>query len=250
MSDATMVRSEAISEGGLSEIERVVDAFIAPSKTFTDILRSASWWLPFLLVVIFSTAATLVVDREVGIPRVVENQVQASPAQEEQMSSLDPAQREARMHGMEVGYKYSMYGTPLILLVIFLIYSAIIMASFNFGLGARTTYNQVMAVTFYAGLPYLLLSVLTVLTVHFGGNAESYDLKNPVGTNLAYYMDLSPGLKAFLGSFDVIKLWSLGLTVLGMKIIAKTTMGKAAAVVVGWWLIFVIVSSGVAAAFS
>ena len=30
---------------GLSEVERVVDTFIAPTKTFTDILRSASWWL-------------------------------------------------------------------------------------------------------------------------------------------------------------------------------------------------------------
>ena len=36
---------------GLSQVERVVDTFVAPSKTFTDILRSTSWWLPFLLLV-------------------------------------------------------------------------------------------------------------------------------------------------------------------------------------------------------
>jgi hypothetical protein len=32
---------------GLSQVERVVDTFVASSKTFTDILRSTSWWLPF-----------------------------------------------------------------------------------------------------------------------------------------------------------------------------------------------------------
>ena len=34
---------------GLSQVERVVDTFVAPSKTFADILRSTSWWLPFLI---------------------------------------------------------------------------------------------------------------------------------------------------------------------------------------------------------
>ena len=29
----------------LSEVERVIDTFVAPSKTFTDIRRNASWWM-------------------------------------------------------------------------------------------------------------------------------------------------------------------------------------------------------------
>jgi hypothetical protein len=28
----------------LSEFERIIDTFIAPSKTFTDLRRSAAWW--------------------------------------------------------------------------------------------------------------------------------------------------------------------------------------------------------------
>ena len=36
----------------LSQMERVIDTFVAPSKTFHDILRSASWWLPWLLGVL------------------------------------------------------------------------------------------------------------------------------------------------------------------------------------------------------
>ena len=31
----------------LTQVERVVDTFIAPAKTFHDILRSASGWLPW-----------------------------------------------------------------------------------------------------------------------------------------------------------------------------------------------------------
>ena len=39
---------------GLSEIARVVDTFVAPTATFKDILRSASWWLPFLLMAVIT----------------------------------------------------------------------------------------------------------------------------------------------------------------------------------------------------
>jgi hypothetical protein len=36
----------------LSEPQRLVDVFIAPSKTFTDLRRNASWWAPFLITAI------------------------------------------------------------------------------------------------------------------------------------------------------------------------------------------------------
>ena len=58
MNDVISVDGQAAGPG-LSQMERVVDTFVAPKKTFTDILRSTSWWLPFLLMVL----VTLGVDR-------------------------------------------------------------------------------------------------------------------------------------------------------------------------------------------
>lgn len=65
---------------GLSQVERVVDVFLAPAKTFRDILRSASWWLPFLLTVVATVGVTVVIQKKVGWERVVQTQVQMSPA--------------------------------------------------------------------------------------------------------------------------------------------------------------------------
>ncbi len=64
MSDGAVVGGQG---AGLSEVERVVDTFVAPSKTFTDILRSTSWWLPFLLLVVVSFGTTVVVEKQVGL---------------------------------------------------------------------------------------------------------------------------------------------------------------------------------------
>ena len=236
---------------GLSQLERVVDTFIAPSKTFRDILRNASWWLPFILMVVGSLASGFVVQKQVGFDRVNENQIHASPKQEDALNQLPPDQKAQRL---AMGTKitgYITYSIPVILLVSFAIYALILWGCFNFVLGANTTFPQVFAVTFYAALPYLLLNILLIATLYFGGNAEAYDYKNPVGTNAAYFMtDVAPWIKAILGEFDVIKLWTLALQVLGMAIIAKKTITQSAMVVIGLWLIRVILTVGAAAAFS
>ena len=53
----------------LTEVERLVDTFVAPSKTFTDIRRNASWWVPWLLMSIFGLAMVFVVDKKLWIDR-------------------------------------------------------------------------------------------------------------------------------------------------------------------------------------
>jgi hypothetical protein len=248
MNEDVLVQQET---PGLSQIGRVVDTFVAPPATFRDILRSTAWWLPFVLMIVFSTAATYTVDRQVGFNRVAENQVRSSPKQAEQMAELTPEDRASQMEKRAVGTRYVTYGIPVFLLLVFAIYAGIMLGTFNFGLGARMTYGQAFAVSMYASLPYLLTSLLTVLTVAFGNNAESFDLQNPVGTNLAYYLpDLAPWLKALLMQFDVVRLWSLALSIVGFKIVSGRTTGQAAAVVIGWWMLLVLMGVAAAAIFS
>jgi Yip1 domain len=250
MSDVVAVDGQH-SEAGLSQVERVVDTFIAPSKTFMDILRNTSWWLPFLLAVLVTVGVTFVIDKQVGFERVVENVIHASPKQEDQLSSLTPEQRATRMKGMAVGYRYTSYASPIFILIFSTVGALVLWGSFNFGLGARTTFGQMFCLWMYCSLPRLLSGLLTIVTIYFGGNAESFDLKNPVGTNIGYYLpDAAPWLKTALGFFDVIGIWTLVLLIIGTAIIAKVSLGKAAAVIVGWWVLVLIISVATAAAFN
>jgi hypothetical protein len=250
MSDVVAVDGQPLGPG-LSQVERVVDTFIAPSKTFTDILRSTSWWLPFLLLVLVTLGTTVVVEKQVGWGRVAENQIHDNPKQEEALANLTPEQRASRMQLTASIYRYTSYGSFAFILVFVAIFALIYWASFNFGLGAKTTFGQMFAVCMYASLPRLLTGLLTILTLLFGNSADSYDMKNPVGTNLAYFMpDSGPALKAALSFFDLIGLWQLVLLVIGTAIVAKVSTGKAAAVVVGWWVLGMLISVAIAAATS
>jgi hypothetical protein len=235
---------------GLSQIERVVNTFVAPTATFKDILRSTSWWLPFVLLVVSSVATAFVVDRKVGFDRAFDNQVRMSQTAQERMADLTPAQKAQAVKIQVEMTRYISYGSFAMVAIFLAIYSLLLWASFNIGLGASTKFGQVFAVSMYASLPYLLTALLTILALTIGGNAEGYDYKNPVGTNLGYYLpDAAPWLRGLLSSFDVLKLWSLVLQVIGMAIIAKKKIAQSAIVVGIFWLIGVVVTM-VGAAFS
>lgn len=234
----------------LSQMERVVDVFVSPSATFRDIRRSASWWLPFLVLAVSTLVVAFSIDHKVGYEQVVENQIHLNPSQESQLSALEPAARAARLHGMATGYRYFGYAYPLLVLAIAGFGSLILWASFTFVLGARASYNQILALWMYASLPRVLAALVTTVTLWFGGSPESFNLQQPAGTNPGYYMtDSAQWLRVLMSYFDVVGIWVLVLLVLGAAIVAGVKTAHAGAVVVGWWLLIVVVSVAATAAF-
>jgi hypothetical protein len=191
------------------------------------------------------------IDRQVGFAQVVETQIHLNPTQDSQLSSLTPEDRAVQVQRMAIGYRYTAYAYPVIGLIVAALASLVLWASFNFGLGARTTYGQIFCLWMFANLPRLLAALVTVVTLYFGGSPESFNLKEAAGTNIGYYLpDAAPWLRALLSFFDVVGIWVLVLLVLGGAIVAKVKTGQAAAVVIGWWLLIVLVSVAATAAFS
>jgi hypothetical protein len=246
MRDAVVVESRP-----LSQVERVADTFVAPSKTFTDILRSASWWLPFVLAVIVLAASAFAMDQKIGYERIAEQAIEQNSAAAERVAEETPAARVQQMRIMGLSYKYSSYGAGVFVLAISAIGALVLWASFNFGLGAKTTFPQMFAVWMYASLPRLFTGILNIIFVYAGVNTENFDLKNPVGTNIGYYMqDSSAWLKTALSFFDIFSLWTLALLVIGCAIVARRSKAQSAAIVVGWWIVVLLVTVGVTAATS
>ncbi|MBV9086473.1 MAG: hypothetical protein JOY79_03225, partial [Acidobacteriaceae bacterium] len=81
----------------LSEPQRIINTFIAPSKTFADVKRVGRWWAPWLLISIFSYALVGVVAQKIGFDQVTENQLKLSPKRAEQLEKSPPEDRARRM---------------------------------------------------------------------------------------------------------------------------------------------------------
>ena len=194
MADDVMVAPEG--GAGLSQVERVVDVFIAPSKTFTDILRSTSWWLPFVIMVVMSMGSAFAIDRTVGFYRLLpRQQIAKSSMGSDRINSLPADQRAKAIQQQATVTKYTTYCAFVFILIFVALHSLVLWASFNFGLGAKTTFGQVFAVIMFAGLPKAFVWLISIVLLFSGVGLENFDAQNPVGTNIGYYLT-SPALMA------------------------------------------------------
>ena len=227
---------------GLSQVERVVDAFVAPTKTFTDIRRNASWWLPFLLLIVVSVAFAASIDHKIGFDQVAQSNINRNASAQQRMSALTDAQREQSMHTIGSVTRVISYLYPVIGLIFAFICAGILMMTFNFGLGAKASYKQYLAVWFYAGLPFLIKFLLAAIAIFAGVSAEQFDINNPVGTNVGWYLtsDTPLWLRTLFSSADIFTLWVVLLLILGCSIVAKVKRSSAAIVIIGWWVLIIL----------
>ena len=226
----------------LSEGQRLINTFIAPSKTFTDLRRNASWWAPFLLIVVVSTSFVYVVDKKVGFRKVVENQIQLQPKQADRIDRMPPDQRMTIMQQQVTITKIISYTVPVIALCLYAVFAGVLFATLKFGASAQVKYKALFALIVYTRLPMLFTALLGMLSLVAGVSGDSFNIENPVATNLGYFIgpDGSPVLRALLSPFDVFTIWTLILTAIGITCISNTKRGTAFAVVFGWFAVVVL----------
>ena len=168
----------------LSEGARIVNTFIAPSKTFTDLRRNASWWAPFLLLIIVSTLFAYTVGAKVGYGKAGENVLATRPKQWDQIQSMKADEREKIMQRVEKQTMIGTYAFPVIDLILLLIVSGLLLATFTFGANAKVPYKVALAIVVYASLPGVVRYLLATLTLFAGMSPDAFNVQNPVATNL------------------------------------------------------------------
>src|SRR5271154_5698758 len=130
----------------LSQVERVVDTFIAPTKTFHDILRDPSWWLPWLLGVVLTLGFGLAVQQKIGWDKTYNNILLQGPqSQQDRLAQLPPAEQ-ARQKAIGAAFvKYIFWTTPVLALLFSAISALVLMATLNFVLGGHAKFGHMFA---------------------------------------------------------------------------------------------------------
>lgn len=234
----------------LSEGARLLNTFIAPSKTFTDLRRSAMWWGPWILISIFTLLFMYAIQKQVTFEQVSKNQIAHSAKQSEQFDKLSPDQQAKQLHIRSVFISVFSYGSPAFILLYALIATVALWATFKIGAGADTTFGQAYAIVMYGWLPGIIGGILGTISLFAGVNPEGFDVQNPVGTNLAYYLDQETTGKFVRGmasSLDILTIWSLILIGIGFSCTSKVKRSSAIMIVVGWYIVFKLSTSGLGA---
>lgn len=228
---------------GLTQWQRLIYIFSAPSKTFEDIKRgNRSFWLPLIALALINYAFFGAVVQKVGIRQVTENQIRMSPKAQERMAQATPEQQEQ-------GYKISdgitqgvFIAGPLLGLIIAVIVTAVLLGTINFGFGGRAKFGQVMAVVYHAWLPQMVKVLLGIVVLYAGMAPESFNIKNFAPTNIGAFLDpveTNKALYALATAMDAVTIWMAFVMSIGVATVAGVKRSAGYIAVFGWWLIIV-----------
>ena len=244
----TSVQATAEGTPKLSQMERVVDTFTAPSKTFTDIKNGhRAWWVPFLIYVVLGYAFFYVVNTKVGMRQVSENQVRMSPKAEERMQQLTPEQREGQMKISGYVTEGVFLAGPVFLILMGVVISAVMLGTINFGFGGKAKFGSVLAVWMYAMLPSVIKTLLGIIVLFAGSAPEAFNISNYAPTNLGAFLsptDTNPALYALASSIDAITIWTLVLVGIGTSMVAGVKRSAGYIAAFGWWALLALLGVG------
>jgi hypothetical protein len=252
---ASPVEPEPVGPG-LSEPQRLVNTFIAPSKTFADIRRNASWWVPWLISAVFTLIFAIVAVQKIDMGRFVQEQTDRSPSAQKRMERLTPEQRAQGMALQATITKVGFYAAPVFTLLFGLIVAAVLMFVYNFMLGAEVPFARALAIVFYSGLPGILATILLIVSFLASSDPSTIDItRNPMPTNLGFFMD-PEGNKVLYGlasAIDVFRIWLVTLLGLGFSVASsnrKPSVGTSIITAFICYGVLVLVGIGFKVAFS
>jgi hypothetical protein len=239
------------SAPGLTQGQRIVYTFTAPSKTFEDIKRgNKSWWLPFILSVVFGYALFGAITMKVGWAQVAENAINMNQKSAERIASLPPDQRATTMKITQYSMEGGFAATPLLVLLFGVIISGVMLGTINFIFGGKAKFGSVFAMWFYASLPALIKSALGAIVLFAGMAPESFNLQNFAPTSLGAFLsqqEVGAAVYGLASALDFTTIWYLVLFSIGLSTVAGVKRSKGYIAVFGWWAVIVLVGAGYAA---
>jgi hypothetical protein len=241
-----------VAEGpsALSEGSRILNTFLAPSKTMADLRRKTNWLVPWLLMSIVSVSFVFAMEKRIGWDLIVRTQIEKS-SNAVAFDRLSPEEKQQRVDSAIRITKYSSYLIPLSSLLWFATLAAALVAVFRFAVGASITYGRMLAIVVYGSLPSLIERVLAIVTLCFA-DPEGFDVKNPIASGPAQWIDLATGgafdahrfLYSLLNIFDLFTLWMVLLIAIGISENSRVKCGTAFATIFGGFFVLKLISAG------
>lgn len=229
----------------LSEVQRVGNLFVAPSTTFADIAAGRrSWWLPFLIMCLFSYLLFGAITAKIGWRQVAENTLRANAKAMERFEQAPAGTFEQVVKQTAMGTEIGFALTPVIMIVSYLVIATVLMGTINFLFGGKASFADSLAVTVFGYLPSAIKAALGAAVAFFMA-PESFNLQNFAPTSLGAFLsptDTSPWLYRLASALDVTTIWCMVLLGIGFAAIGKVKRSSGYIAVFGWWGLLTLIS--------
>jgi Yip1 domain len=235
---------------GDSSFGRLIGVLVSPGKTFRSIAERPAWLVPFLVLLVLSLAVGWLIQSRVDPEEMVRYQLgkfadRMPPEQVEEMvrsaENVTPA-RQALQLGI---------GVPAAAIVYALI-AALFLGIFKL-LGSEMAFKQSLSTYLYASMPMAVASLINLPLILARGSVTPEEVMGGgvlvASPAILASEETSAVVRSLLGSLNFFTLWTLALTILGYRIVAKVSLAASTGTVITLWLLWVAGKAGFAALF-
>jgi len=192
-------------QASISPVGRIVGVVLSPKSTFADIARKPSWLLPVILLAVLGAVVAVALNQKMDWRGYMSQQIEKSP----RAGALSAEQKQQQI---EAGAKFApisayVFGIPAPLVVVLTV-AGVMLGAYNLMAGANINYKTALAIVSHAFVPAMLGNLLFLLVL-FLKPAGTFDLENPVATNVAVFLPEGSAkwLEALAKNIDILAIW-------------------------------------------
>jgi len=238
-------------QASISPVGRILGVFFSPKATFEDIVRKPTWILPTVLILVLATGGVVALNQHFDWRGYLAQQIEKSP----RAANLSADQKQQQI---EMGAKFSptfAYVFGVLLPVIGLLVIALVLwGAYNLMAGIGVNFQTSFAIVSHAFVPPSIIGTILFITVLFLKPIGTFDLDNPVASNLAILLpeDSAKWLVGLCKNIDLIEFWKLALLGIGFAAVnpRKLKGARSFTIVFSAFLVYVVVRTGIAFIFS
>jgi hypothetical protein len=156
--------------------------------------------------------------------------------------NIPPEQQAQMTEGMMNMMSYAgVIGVPIMYLFMTVIAAALLWIGGR-ALDMRTDFSRTMLIATYAAFVILLSQILASALVLVGGEASFDPIRSMSFGVLRFIGDaeMNKSVAALLGLLDIFSIWQAALWAIGLSVIYKVSIGRAAIVAAFVWVLFAI----------
>jgi len=217
--------------------------FVSPVRTFGSLCEQPRWFVPLAFAAAFSMAVDYYATSHIGFESLVRGVAKSA-------GTLDPEGmvQNALAHKIQIlaiqsaGSFLGVFATAMIV--------ALILWLLVLGVGGEVKFKSVLAVLGHVNLGYLVVrQSMLALSVSLCRDPASFDLRNPLATNVGFFVQSSSPITArILSSLDLVTFTAEVLVVIGLtKVSPGLSRATSCVIVFLPWSLFVALRAWMAA---
>ncbi|MCK4965388.1 YIP1 family protein [bacterium] len=232
------METNQVDEQESGVLDRIMGIFTSPRKTFQDINIKPTWAVPLILYVI-----TIIIISVVNIDIIKLDQARILETKDMPQEQLEKIQA---MSGSPVMAYIQLIAQVIGIVGITILFAAVLLGMSKM-LKGNANFKKIFSIVTWSSLIAIIGAYVKMILIALKGTAYG------VTTSLSLFLPMpeigqKPSfLFSILSQIDPFTIWQLGVLIIGLSVVNNFTTKKSFVIVLSLWVIWIIISLGLAA---